>query len=112
MFINYCCSEEQRTVQWLKPGDPAHKVLIDYLSSNHFLNQIAQAAHGSHTGSLESLHSMMLAYAPKRLDFDPRSYEGRIKLAIMDHNENVQRALKLGKNLLCIHCFDFSYYCY
>lgn len=92
-----CCSEERRTVQWLKAGDPAHQVLIEYLTSKNFLDQIAQAAHSSHTGTLESLHALMLAYAPKRLDFDPRSYEGRIKLAIMDHNENVQRGVKLGE---------------
>ena len=49
-----------------------------------------------HTGALESLHSVMLKYAPKRLDFDPASYNGRIQLAILDFNENIHRERQRG----------------
>ena len=47
--------------------------------------------HGQHTGRLENLHSLILAYAPKRLDFDPPYYHARVQLAIIEHNWNVQR---------------------
>ena len=50
-----------------------------------------------HTGSLESLHALILAYAPKLLDFDPPGYQARVQVAIMDHNHNYQRKLRLGE---------------
>ena len=53
--------------------------------------------HGMHTGSLESLHALILAYAPKLLDFDPPGYQARVQVAIMDHNHNYQRKLRLGE---------------
>ena len=84
-------SEEHRQVQWLSPGDPAHQVLVEHLHSKNFLSQLEQAVHGQHTGSLEVLHSLLLTYASKRVDYDPPSYEGRMQLAILDHNENCQR---------------------
>jgi len=94
-----CAHEEiprdtDRELKWLTPGDPAHQVLVEYLSSKNFLSQLRQAAHGTHTGTLENLHSVMLVYASKRIDFDPASYNGRMCLAIMDHNENVGRPEK------------------
>lgn len=52
--------------------------------------------HGLHTGSLENLHSLILVYAPKRLDFDPDGYNARVKLAIIDHNYNTGRKYAKG----------------
>ena len=48
-----------------------------------------------HTGTLESYHSLLLKYCPKRLHF---SYEGmyaRTELAILDNNNNTNREQKL-----------------
>ena len=88
----------RRDVAWLTPGSEAHKILVEHLHSPNFLSQVEMAAHGQHTGVLEVLHSLFLTYASKRIDYDPPSYEGRIKLAIIDHNENCQRKVKLGEN--------------
>lgn len=68
-----------------------------HLHTPTFLTQLELAAHGQHTGSLEVLHSMFLAYATKRIDFDPPSYEGRIELAILDHNENCGLKAQTGE---------------
>lgn len=84
-------------VPWLSPGDDAHQVLTEHLHSSRFLSQLELAAHGQHTGGLEVLHSLFLAYAPKRINFNPPSYEGKIQLAIIDHNENCQREVLLRK---------------
>lgn len=72
-------------------------MLTKHLHDTNFVTQLELASHGEHTGRLEVLHSMMLAYVPKRIDFDPPSYEGRIQLAFLDHNENVGRPVKLSK---------------
>lgn len=72
-------------------------MLNSHISMPQFLSQIEQLAYGSHTGSLEVFHSLILTYAPKRLDFDVKSYNGRVQLAVLDHNENVGRKVLQGR---------------
>ena len=91
------CRDISDQIQWLERDSPAHRVLCEHIRSENFLSQLRLAAHGQHTGKLEVLHSMMLAYAPKRIDFEPSAYNGRIKISVLDHNENVQRPIKTGK---------------
>ena len=83
-------------VCWLKVGDEAHTVLVNHLSCNRRLGTLKLLNHGMHTGRLENLHSLILAYAPKRLDFDPLGYRTRVKMAIIDHNCNVDRDVVRG----------------
>lgn len=90
------CRQEEREVQFLTAGDPAHQVLVQHINSSVFLEQLNLATHGRHTGQLEVLHSMFLTYVNKRIDYDPPSYSGRIQLALLDHNENCQRKKVLG----------------
>lgn len=91
------CRNEERQVQFLQAGDPAHKVLVEHLRSKAFMDQLSLCTHGVHTGRLEVLHSMFLAYVSKRVDYDPSSYNARIQLAVMDHNENCSRRPVLGE---------------
>lgn len=97
--INYACDcrEFQRKVLWLTPGDAAHQVLCKLLAEPRTLQTLRMLNHGQHTGSLENLHSLILSYAPKRLDFDPPSYRMRVQLAVIDHNSNVGRQKETGK---------------
>lgn len=97
-------SKEHEQIPWLTAGGPAHKVLIEHLHTPQFLSQLEQAAHGRHTGTLEVLHSLILAYASKRIDYDPPAYNGRIQLAIIDHNENCARPLKYG-----MYCYNIYF---
>lgn len=89
-------SDDREDVKWLTPGSPPHRILTEHLTSPQFLSQVELVAHGTHTGSLEVLHSLMLTYATKRIDFNPPSYCGRIQLAVMDHNENARRPVETG----------------
>lgn len=82
---------------WLLPGSPAQKVLVDQLNDKRTTNTLNMLNHGQHTGSLESLHALMLAYAPKRLDFDPPGYRARTKLSMIDHNHNYDRGVQQCK---------------
>lgn len=81
----------------MSPGSPAQKVLSDHLEKLRTVKTLKMLNHGMHTGSLESLHALILAYAPKLLDFDPPCYNARIQLAIIDHNHNYERKYRLGK---------------
>lgn len=93
----YFLRMEDREVQFLGPGDPAHQVLVEHIKSKAFLSQLNLCTHGVHTGKLEVLHSMFLAYVSKRIDYDPPSYHARIQLAILDHNENCTRKPLYGE---------------
>ena len=90
-------SEEHDDLLYLRPGSAAQEVLIEHLHDKNFVKQLGLISHGHHTGKLEVLHSMMLAYVPKRVDYDPPSYVARTQLAILDHNENVQRPFLTSK---------------
>lgn len=83
-------------MKWLNPGSPAHNVLVRVLTDKRRLKTMRLLNHGQYTSTLENLHSVILAYAPKRFDFDPISYNTRVRLAIIDHNVNVTRAALKG----------------
>jgi hypothetical protein len=76
---------------WLTADSPGLKVLTDYLHKPRVTKTLRLLNHGQHTGMIESLHNLIISYAPKRLDFDPAAYQSRVRLAIIDHNENVGR---------------------
>lgn len=95
-----CFRTEARAIKWLSPGDPAHTVLTNWLNKPATTRNLRLLAHGIHTSQLENLHSLILKYAPKRLDFDPPAYDGRVRLAILDHNENVARKAQIGEKAL------------
>lgn len=44
-----------------------------------------------HTGKLESYHNLRLKYVPKRIHFPYNGMVLRSKLAIMDHNANINK---------------------
>ena len=90
-------SDVERRAAWLTSGSPAHQILVSALTCERRLTTLRLLNHGMHTGYLESLHSLMLTYAPKRLDFDPVGYRARTQLAIVDHNSNVGRDICKGK---------------
>ncbi|CAC5422193.1 unnamed protein product [Mytilus coruscus] len=51
-----------------------------------------------HTGALETYHSMMLKYWPKRLEFEYASMVARTQLAVVDNNVNIGRNQKTDAN--------------
>lgn len=82
-------------------GSAAHDVLRKALTDPTNVSTLRMLSHGMHTGTLENMHSLILAYAPKRLDFDVEGYNARVKLAIIDHNRNTGRAVQKGAHILC-----------
>ena len=55
------------------------------------LKDIKQLNLFCHTGNLESYHSMMLKYTPKRLAFKYPQMVARTQLSALDHNFNLKR---------------------
>lgn len=75
---------------------------MKHLTDSRRLKTLRLLNHGQHTGNLENLHSIILAYAPKRLNFDPTGYDIRVKLAVIDHNSNVMRDTVKGIVIIII----------
>ena len=48
-------------------------------------------------GSIENINSLTNKYAPKRLNFDKPAFQARVRVAVLDNNENTGRPILLGK---------------
>ena len=77
--------------KWLKEGSPAHNALSCIVRKPRLVKDIRMLASFCHTGILESFHSLVLKYAPKRHEFDYNQMEARLQLAVLDHNYNANR---------------------
>lgn len=83
---------DQKNTKWLEIGSPAHVALEDVVTNKKLLKDIAKLTEFHHTGELESYHSLMTKYVPKREHFCYNGMVARTQLAILDHNANVDRS--------------------
>ena len=83
--------EKIKKTKWLLPGSLAHVAVIEVISAPKLLKIFCKLTKACHTSQLESFHSLCTKYAPKRQEFDYEIMDARIKMAVMDHNENVGR---------------------
>lgn len=81
--------EESRA--WLNSDSKAYHRLHAIVTDKKFTKGIRKLRMFIHTSALESFHSTMLKYVPKRLHFHQKSYHARVALAVLDHNCNVGR---------------------
>ena len=92
---------EQKRIKWLTPGSAAHIALEEVISNKKLLKDLAKLTEFHHTGELESYHSLITKYVPKREHFSYKGMIARTQLAILDHNANVNRShaeVKAGPN--------------
>ncbi|VDI27339.1 Hypothetical predicted protein [Mytilus galloprovincialis] len=87
-----------RKKKWLPKDSPAYEALEKVITNKLILRDIRHLDRFCHTGSLETYHSMMLKYCPKRLEFDYPSMVARTQLAVVDNNVNIGRKQKTGAN--------------
>jgi hypothetical protein len=83
--------EDERKIDWFVAGSEAFKALSKIVTDPRLLKDIRQLNLCIFTSLLENFHSMLLKYAPKRLNFHPEFYRARIKLSIIDHNSSLNR---------------------
>lgn len=87
--------EDVRKKKRLKKGSKALKALTAIVCDKRLLKDIRQLNLFCHTGDLETYHSMMLKYVPKRLAFRYAQMVARTQLAVLDHNFNLKREVAL-----------------
>ena len=78
--------------KWVKKFCPAYNAMEKVILDSKNLNDMDHLTKPYHTGSLEVYHSLINSYASKRQEFDINVMDARVKLAILDHNHNVNRA--------------------
>ena len=86
---NRLSAQQQKKTKWLKRG--VLQALKDIILDRKLLADLRHLSLFCHTGSLETYHSKMLTFCPKRIEFDYPCMLARTQLAALDHNENVGR---------------------
>ena len=102
-FVKKCghaaiSKREKKSITWLKKGFPALVALEDVVSNQKLLKDLAEL---HHTGQLESYHSLMTKYVPKREHFRYNGMVARTQLAILDHNANTTKSQAEVKKTAC-----------
>ncbi|XP_006823888.1 uncharacterized protein LOC102805489 [Saccoglossus kowalevskii] len=84
-------SVENQCKPWLEKGSPAHLALRNIVEDKRLLKNLGHYTNFRHTGFLESFHSHMLMYAPKRHSYTFVGYKARTQLAAIDFNMHAGR---------------------
>ena len=80
---------EARKKKWLAKDSSAYNNLEKVVLDKRNLKDMEQLTKPLHTGSLEVFHSLTNCYAQKRLGFELNIQDARVKLPIIDQNNNV-----------------------
>ena len=84
-------SAQSRKKKWIKTRTEAYEELEKIVNDAKTLTDIPKLAGADHTGNIEVFNSVLLSYAPKRIEFDHHVMDARVKLAAIDFNENINR---------------------
>ena len=90
-FLFLFFSSKNQDIDYLRIGDPAHRLLVKHLHSTTFLNQLNLCTHGVYTEQLEELSSTLRDYIDREENGDTDSYSASVQLAVLEHNENCTR---------------------
>ena len=86
---------QERQKKWIRKDSPTYTALSEVVNNKNLVRDIEMLCKFLHTGKLESYHSLMNKYAPKRLEFDQPAMIGRMQLTALNHNNNTGRAQKV-----------------
>lgn len=80
-----------KDVKWLKYRSPAYICLESIVLDKSLIRDLQYCAEYHHTGMLEVYHSLLTKYCPKREHFQLPGMIARTQLAVLDHNNNLNR---------------------
>ncbi len=83
--------EVRRKKKWLKPGSQPHEAIKAVVMDSTLFRDIEKLTYAVHTGALETFHSLLGKYCPKRQSFSYKGMLIRTELAVLDHNSNCER---------------------
>lgn len=83
---------------YLPPESTAFACLVDIIEDVSLQNRLRRCTSFLQTSQLESFHALLCKYLPKHLRFIGVSFEARVRMAVMDWNENVGRPVQLDEH--------------
>ena len=81
--------DESKRKKWIKKNSLAYNAIDKVIMDEKNLNDMDHLTNPYHTGSLEVFHSVLNSYASKRQEFKLNVMDAHVKLAVLDHNANV-----------------------
>ena len=83
--------DEARKKKWLISDSSPHCAFKEVVMDKRLVSDIEKLTRAVHTGNLESYHSLINKYCPKRQHFSFKGMLIRTELAILDLNNNLSR---------------------
>ncbi|XP_041443251.1 uncharacterized protein LOC121401647 [Xenopus laevis] len=90
-------AQEKKERKWITHTHPAHSSLVKIITDPLLIRDISSIEKFCHTGDLENFHSKVLKYRPKRIAYKMDGMHARTMLAILSHNNNVNRPQAIVK---------------
>ena len=87
------CTEEKSRKAWIKAGSIAHNKLLTIITEPRLVQDMEKMTEQVHTTYLEVFHSVKIRYLPKSVYFKMEKMIAGTQLAILEHNNNVNRDL-------------------
>ena len=102
-------SAQNQDINYLRIGDPAHRLLVKNLHSKSFLNQLDLCAHGVYTEQLEELSSTLHDYIDREESGDTDSYSASVQPQRLYswQSSSITRTVLRRENLFSVS----DYYC-
>ncbi|KAM4617347.1 uncharacterized protein O3C94_021387 [Discoglossus pictus] len=83
--------EECDECPWIQKNTTAYSALEDLICSAQIQKDMQRLTEYCHTTEIEMFHNMVLKYLPKSVKFKMDAIQARTKLAILAHNNNVNK---------------------
>lgn len=84
-------------IGYLPSKSKAYESLASVVNDPKIHGRLRRCTLFAHTSCLESFHSLLCKYVPKDLKFGATSFETRVRMAVLDWNENAGRDYKKNK---------------
>ncbi|XP_065069298.1 uncharacterized protein LOC135694466 [Rhopilema esculentum] len=88
---------DDHELPWFKETDGDYKALQQIVLDPKFLNSLQYYTRFRHTGKLECINNLSLAYASKRIAFGFDAFKARKCLAAIDWNSHLNRSPAVNK---------------
>ncbi|CAG0909285.1 unnamed protein product, partial [Cyprideis torosa] len=79
--------------EWIEERNPAHTSLTRIVNETGFTSDLKQATELRFSSELEAFHSELNVYLPKRIGVKKPHFVTKVKVAVLDHNNNVGRGV-------------------
>ena len=83
--------EKRSKTKWPKQGSILYKELVKIITDNRLMHELEQMVDFCHAGDIESFHSFLLKYCPKRVGYSFEGMLARTEFAILYQNNSFDR---------------------